>query len=415
MHSARVYPGLILAALALVAAAGLAVAAPAPDEDKDLRKQALALNDVTGEDPIKGKIDELVKDPAGTKKLLAAATAQAKEKEQPFNYNACYILARSAQKLKEFEPAQTFYRLAAEQALALKSGYKLGQSYGGLIDLLYENKKYDESEKLCKEFLGLKGDQTVDQLKVLVLRRMIQAMAKQEKFDDASKLVENLLKAQPDNWLTLELKGWVEREAGKYDDAAKTYEEVLDHISKDKELKDEERKEFTNEIRYNLSNVYLEANKIDKVTELLETLMKDDPENPTYYNDLGYIWADHDMNLEKAEEHIKKALELDRKLRKEAKLTGDDDKDNAAYLDSMGWVLYKQKKYKEAKQYLLDAVKDKEGQHIEIFDHLGDLHTALGEKAEAVAAWKKGLEVVGETKREQQKKAEVEKKLKAAE
>jgi tetratricopeptide (TPR) repeat protein len=248
-----------------------------------------------------------------------------------------------------------------------------------------------------------------------VLRRMIQAMAKQEKFDDASKLVENLLKAQPDNWLTLELKGWVEREAGKYDDAAKTYEEVLDHISKDKELKDEERKEFTNEIRYNLSNVYLEANKIDKVTELLETLMKDDPENPTYYNDLGYIWADHDMNLEKAEEHIKKALELDRKLRKEAKLTGDDDKDNAAYLDSMGWVLYKQKKYKEAKQYLLDAVKDKEGQHIEIFDHLGDLHTALGEKAEAVAAWKKGLEVVGETKREQQKKAEVEKKLKAAE
>ena len=99
---------------------------------------------------------------------------------------------------------------------------------------------------------------------------------------------------------------------------------------------------------------------------------------------------------------------------------GEDDdvdaavarRDNGAFLDSLGWVLFKKKDYKEAKKYLLEAVKDEESQHIEIYDHLGDVHLALGEKAEAVKAWKKGLEVAGDSKREKDKKAAVEKKLK---
>jgi pentatricopeptide repeat protein len=418
MHSARAGFTTLLAALTVLAVACLAPAAPAPDKDQDLFNQALKLNDVTGEDPIKGKIESLIKDADTTKKLLDVAEKMvkgAKEKEQPFNYNATYILARSAQKLERTAQAETFYRLAAKQALELKSGTRLTQSYNGLIDVLFEEKKYEDAEKICKEFLGLRGDETVDRLKVYVLRRLIQAYSHQNKFDEANKILDALLKAQPDNWLTLELKGWVQREAGQYDESAKTYEDVLDRIAKDKELTKDERNEFAAEIRYTLSNVYLELKKLDKVTETLQTLIEQDPENPGYKNDLGYIWADHDMNLDKAEKLIREALELDKKRRKEANpdLKPEEDHDNGAYLDSLGWVLYKKKQYKEAKEALLQAVKDKEGQNIEIYDHLGEVYTALGDKDEAVSAWKKGLEVATDSKRDQQKKAEIEKKLKA--
>ena len=71
--------------------------------------------------------------------------------------------------------------------------------------------------------------------------------------------------------------------------------------------------------------------------------------------------------------------------------------------------------WKEAKEPLLKAVEDKNGRHVEIYDHLGDAHLALGEKAEAIAAWKKGLAVAGESKRDQQRKAIVEKKIREAE
>jgi tetratricopeptide (TPR) repeat protein len=402
--------------LALLVLAAVGRAAPVPEKDaKDLKAQALALNDVTGDEPIQGQIKALLENPENTKKLLTVALGMAREKEQPFNYNALYILARAAHKLKEYDQAVTFYKKARDKAEELKSGTKLGQTFGGLIDLYYEQKKFDDAEKLCREFIEIdSNDQIVDRYKVVMLRRMIQALAKQEKFDEANRLVDRLVQAQPDNWLSLELKGWVQREAGQYGEAAKTYEDVLKRIEKDDSLKEDEKKDFGIDVRYSLSNIYLEQKKIDKVAEQLEALMKIEPDNPTWYNDLGYIWADHDMNFDKAEEYVRKALELDKKKRTEDKVKPEDDHDNPAYLDSLGWVLFKKKQYKEAKENLLKAVNYKDGHHIEIFDHLGDVHMALGEKAEAVSAWKKGLEVVRDSKREKEIKARVEKKIKDA-
>src|SRR5262249_26359023 len=161
-----------------------------------------------------------------------------------------------------------------------------------------------------------------------------------------------------------------------------------------------------------LSGILVELKQIDKAADHLKALLEKDPDNPTYNNDLGYIWADHDMNLTESEKMIRKALEKDREQQRKANPDAKDVKDNAAYLDSLGWVLFKQKKYKEAKPYLEQAAKDEDGQHIEILDHLGEVNLALGEKAAAVAAWKKGLEVAGPSKREQDRKAEVEKKIK---
>src|SRR6266403_1499451 len=88
--------GLIM--VALLALAGPLSAAPLqPEIDEAQRRRALALNDVTGDDPIEGTIKSLAADPDGSRKLVAAALAMTKEKgkEQPFNYNAAYILART--------------------------------------------------------------------------------------------------------------------------------------------------------------------------------------------------------------------------------------------------------------------------------------------------------------------------------
>ncbi|HXG13095.1 MAG TPA: tetratricopeptide repeat protein [Gemmataceae bacterium] len=391
----------------------LAVAAAAADDDA-LRKRALELNYVTGSDAIEGQVATLVQDAAGTRKLLAAAQAMIKEKDQPLNVNALYILGRAAQLLKEYEAGRAFYRAYADQALKLQSGMRLAQAFGGLIDVLYASEKFEEAVKVCREFLEIQGDDNVTRFKPVVLRRMIQALARQGKSEEALKLVDNLVKAQPSNWLALELKGWVLREAGQYDESAKVYEEVLDRINKDKGLTKEEREEFGADVRYLLSGVYVDAEQVDKAAEHLKALLAKDPNNPTYNNDLGYIWADHDMNLDEAEKLIRKAIDEDRKQRKKLNpdLKPEEDKDNAAYLDSLGWVLFKKKKFKEAKEWLQKAVELPDGQHVEIYDHLGDVHWALGEKAEAIAAWKKGIEVAGSGKREQKRKAEVEKKLK---
>ncbi len=387
------------------------------DEEQQLREKALKLNEITGDEPMQGQILTFLEDKPGTKKLLTAAYNLAKDKgkEQPFNVNATYILARTAQALKDVDVSEYFYRQHAAQALKLESSQKVARAYNGLISLFFENKRFADSEKVCKEFLELPGDDDLRLFKRMALRSMAMILAKQGKTEEALKVVENQLRQNPDNWLALQLKGHVLREAGKIDDAAKIYEDVLDRINKDERLDKKQKEDYGGEIRYTLSGVYVDLKKLDKATEQLKTLLAKDEKNPTYNNDLGFIWADHDMNLEEAEKLIRRAIEEEKKLRKEAETPAADDHDNAAYLDSLGWVLYKRKKFKEALEPLAEAVKYDEGQHLEIYDHLAEVHVALEQKDKAIEAWKKGLSCPPQSKRDDARKIEVEKKMKKLE
>ncbi len=90
-------------------------------------------------------------------------------------------------------------------------------------------------------------------------------------------------------------------------------------------------------------------------------------------------------------------------------------KENAAYLDSLGWVYFKQKKYKEALDPLVKASKDEdEGAHLEIWDHLGDCYLALGEKKEAITSWEKALKMEDLSPRDAERRRKVTEKLKKA-
>ncbi|MCI0377448.1 MAG: tetratricopeptide repeat protein [Gemmataceae bacterium] len=430
------YPARRLFAWTLCGFLLCAAGAKAGSDEGALKKKIQELNRLTGGDPMQGMLRTLMEDKEGTKKLVAAALPLAKEKKD-ISYNASLVLALASADLKDLGASETFFRVCMDQAAKMQSAQKLLQSYGGLIDILYNNKKFDESERICRELLELKTDDgkprivlhaiktntgeidfipddefdTARRLRPGVHRLLIQAITKQGKYEQAVKLIDNLIKAQ-DHWLERQLKGWVLREAGKLEEAAKTYEDVLVRVGKDKDLDDEDREYYTERNRYLLSNIYLEANKVDKAVEQLRELLAKKPDDPGYNNDLGYIMADHDMNLDESEKLVRKALDLDRKRRKaNPDLKPEDDHDNGAYLDSLAWVFYKQKRYKEAKEVLLDAVKDKSSQHLEIYDHLGDVHMALGERELALQAWQKGLEVVGESRRDQERRVIVEKKI----
>jgi predicted Zn-dependent protease len=384
--------------------------------DDDLRKRALALNDLTGNDALKGQVLALLDGPDDARKLLATAKTMAQEKKQPFNLSALLVLSTVAGELKDVAAGEVFYKLYGQESLRVLSERGVTSAYTGLIQLMTRAKKYAETERLCREFLELPGE-TAERLKSTVLQRMLLAMAKQGKTEKALEVVERLLKDQPENWTVLEIKAQVLREAGKLEDALKAFEQMGDRIKKDSRLNKEQQDALDDEVRYALSNIYVDLDQIDKAAEQLKALLAREPNNPTYNNDLGYIWADHDMNLAESEKLVRKAIEEERRLRHKNNpdLKPEQDKDNPAYLDSLAWILFKQKKFKEAKPLLLEAVKEEDGKHIEIYDHLAEVHLALGEKAEAVAAWKKGLELAGTTKREQDRKTSVQKKIKANE
>jgi len=96
-------------------------------------------------------------------------------------------------------------------------------------------------------------------------------------------------------------------------------------------------------------------------------------------NYLGYMWAEHGENLEQARDLIARALKA--------------EPDNAAYLDSMGWVMFKLNQPREALDYMLKAVAASEEPDATLYDHLGDIYAGLKEHDKAQEAWRKSLAV----------------------
>jgi DNA-binding SARP family transcriptional activator len=303
------------------------------------------------------------------------------------------------------------YDKAAEQCEWLLKAHPQEDRYRAALASLYTDaKRYDKAVEQCQWLVRAHPD------KDAYRRELVRALT----LDHKAERAQNELKKLPKkDWQNLELQGWFERETGNYATAARTYEQLLPAIASDAALAADKKKELATDVHYMLSNVYMEANAIDKAAQQLQMLLKEKPDDPGYNNDLGYIWADHDMNLLEAEKMIRKAIDEDRKQQEQKKGAKAGERstaeDNSAYLDSLGWVLFKLKRYQEAKPLLEKATQAKDGQHVEIFDHLGEVHMALGEKGQAIEAWQQGVKAAGPSHREQEKKLEVEKKLKQAE
>ena len=215
------------------------------------------------------------------------------------------------------------------------------------------------------------------------------------------------------------MKARLLREAEKYDEAIKTYEKSIEAYENNEDIKKERKALVIRSIRYMISGIHIEAKQIDKGTDILRTLVKENPDVATFKNDLGFVMADNDQNLDESEKLIRAAIAQDLKDREKLADEGKLDKElakksNSAYIDSLGWVLYKKKDYVEALKLLKESIgtDDEESNHIEIWDHVGDCLLAMGKKKEALETFQKALKMEDESKKDGERRKKVTEKIK---
>jgi Flp pilus assembly protein TadD len=133
--------------------------------------------------------------------------------------------------------------------------------------------------------------------------------------------------------------------------------------------------------------------KHDESEEQLQLILEADPNDATANNDLGYVWADRNKNLLQAERMIRKAIELDRQQRTSGvSIDPDSEEENAAFVDSLGWVLFRRGKVEDACRELEKAASLSGGDDDPVvWDHLGDVYYRLKKPEKAATAWKKAL------------------------
>lgn len=125
-----------------------------------------------------------------------------------------------------------------------------------------------------------------------------------------------------------------------------------------------------------------QARRRDDAVGYLQKALELKPDFDEALNHLGYMWAEAGENLERAHEMIRRAVAA--------------EPDNPAYLDSLGWVLFKLKRPAEALPHLEKAAQLMEKEpDATVLDHLGDVLAALGKQSEAEARWREALKLEG--------------------
>ena len=162
--------------------------------------------------------------------------------------------------------------------------------------------------------------------------------------------------------------------ARRHEEAIKAFEKILVEAGNS-------RPEILNGDFYFSYGVSAEqAGRFTKAAEALRKSIEIDPSNAARAcNYLGYMWADRGENLDEAEVLIRRCVE--------------EDPENGAYLDSLGWVYFKKGLHAQALKALLRAAELLKEDDAVVFDHIGEAFEKLGRTAEAVTYWQKAFQL----------------------
>ena len=186
------------------------------------------------------------------------------------------------------------------------------------------------------------------------------------KYDQVLEMMSRAQKAIPKDFRLYLLEGLVYTRIEKQEDARRALEKAYELNPKDLNTLSTLALTYDNLHRYKDSDrIYEEALKIDPKSALL-------------LNNYSYSLAERGVQLQRAMDMAKQAVAA--------------DSENAAYLDTYGWVFYRLEKYEDAASYIEKAIATGKASAV-VQEHLGDIYLKLGQREKALMQWKKALEM----------------------
>jgi len=194
-------------------------------------------------------------------------------------------------------------------------------------------------------------------------------VAEKGRLDEGIKSLQQLEKGTKEDLDILSAMVSVYQRAKKFELAQNVLNTATQRFS------DDEQVYFMQGSLYEKQKKYNDAEKAFR--KALE-LQKDDP---AVLNYLGYMLADRGIRLDEAASLVEKAVR--------------SDPTNGAYLDSLGWVYFKQNKFDLAEEYLKKAVIFVNSDS-SIHDHMGDLYYKTKRYEDARNEWNKAIQLSSE-------------------
>ena len=127
-----------------------------------------------------------------------------------------------------------------------------------------------------------------------------------------------------------------------------------------------------------LALLYDTQKRYAETDSLYEAALKIDPSNHLVLNNYGYSLADRNLQLERALDMARRAVEA--------------QPENPSYLDTFGWVYFRLGKYADAETYVKKAIEKGEVSAV-VHEHLGDIYYMVDQRDLALEQWNIALQL----------------------
>ena len=272
---------------------------------------------------------------------------------------------------EDFDRVEPLMKLALENGLPSKTAIVSNWGLGMLIA--------DQNEQAAEVLESAIDDKIDPDNEAAFYYYLASALGMSDRFEEAVVAAQKAAELRPTARFRSRI-AWLHYYAGKYDSAVEQYEKILEEFAD--EYGDADTREVVSDIRSVLSAIAVKQERIDEAVEYLERVLDEFPEDVGAHNDLGYLWADENVHLQRAHAMITYAV--------------TEEPENKAYRDSLGWILFRLGRVEEAIVELEQAAEGEDPDGV-ILEHLADAYAAAGRSDDANRYWERAVEAFEES------------------
>ena len=226
-------------------------------------------------------------------------------------------------------------------------------------DVLFQEKKYPEARDSYKKALKL-NDQIYQ-----IWEQLLRIEISQGDYQQAIADGEEGLTVFPNQAELYLYTGIAYTQTKKHEKAVSYLKNAADLETEDPEIR--------TQIFSTLGDSYNALKKFKESDQSYEKALEINPDNSYVLNNYAYYLSLRGENLDKAEKMSRRSVQL--------------DPDNASSEDTYAWILFKLKRYTEAKTWIEKALRNGPTNSSTQMEHYGDILYLLGEKELALQQW----------------------------
>ncbi|MBK7172154.1 MAG: tetratricopeptide repeat protein [Bacteroidales bacterium] len=234
-------------------------------------------------------------------------------------------------------------------------------------DLMFNDAKYNEARELLRQVIA------IDSSRYATWESLMQteaALSDWQALQDESARALDLFPLQP---LPYFFNGISNLQLKKPAEAIKSLNTGAKFVTTNEQL--------LLEFYTYLGDAYNQSGQYALSDENYEKVLKSTPNNAYVLNNYAYYLSLRGEKLDKALTMASKAVSL--------------AADSPAYMDTYGWVLYKNGSFAEAKEWVEKAILASPGEDADLLEHMGDIMFKLGDQNQALEYWKKAKNAGG--------------------